>query len=369
MRVVVIGLGLALTLTACGSSSPTASEISHTAVTLRIPASSLVATSPAVWKNGRAWFAVAVDNELRMYRWEHSDWALEGVAPLPFGNVQNSGDITTANLTGGATPDFVVHAYGADTLWLAYVAYLAGRWQFVPFDDQFRRRDQFTFGAGVKAQRIEGVFDPCGCASGPTTVQWYRLAARVFVATTPPGAHAECSRGALASAHSWPALPYDPLLRNVARQLKLIHFACADGWALATDGRSIGVYEQHGPNLNDSSGHYWLRVGVGTPKIFGQETDFALPQSVLQMLARKIGVKLAQASPFSGKPQPGPPQSLRERAPITVQVKPGDAYWTTDLSAKHVNRLTVTTRSRTGVITRTRFSWRSGAWVKLPSGS
>jgi hypothetical protein len=335
-------------------------------VPLRIPAGSLVATSNVAVRDGSAWFAVAVNHKLRVYRWRHARWGLDGTVELPrdLPTPDTAGEgLRFTSLTGGVTPDFTAHAWGADTAWFALAARSRGHWRIVPFDDQFGRRHAYTFAYGAEHHLIHGGFDSCGCASGPTTDQWYRFAHGVFVAANPPGQQAVCTAKALGAASHWPPLPYDPLVRGVARPFHVVRFACADGWALATDGHKVSVYEQHGPHLNDPIGHSWLRVGVGTPLLVGTRTDFAMPRSLLSRLGAKIGVRFppAQLEPTSpAAPRPTPWQ----RAPISVRVQPGDTYSATNLFDGRPKVLTVTITSRTSGRSVTRFHWRNGGWVR-----
>jgi hypothetical protein len=212
-------------------------------VSLRIPADSLVATSSVVWKDGSAWFAVSVDRELRIYRWQRGQWAVDGTVDLPQGMPVPAagGELLSTSITGAGAPDFTAHAWGADTAWFAIAARTRGRWRMVPFDDQFGPRHAYTFAYGAEHHLIHGGFDSCGCASGPTTDQWYRFAHGIFVVTSPPGPQPVCSAEALAAVGHWPPLPYEPLVRDVAQPFSVVRYACADGWALATDGHKLSV--------------------------------------------------------------------------------------------------------------------------------
>jgi hypothetical protein len=358
----------------CGDSQPHSSAINTgaasgerpfvTTVQLRVPAYSSVATTPAVKRNGRVWFAIAVNRELTVYRWSGPRWVLDGAVKLPRGMPppdSGGGDLSFTSLTDGVAPDFEAHYYGADTPWYAFVARLRGRWQLVPFDDQYQRRDPFTFAAGAERHLVHGVFNACGCAGGPTTDQWYRFADGVFVATSPPGPSATCSLSALASAGHWPALPYDPLVRHIDQPFRPQRLACTNGWALATDGHTVGVYEQHGRHLDDRTGHRWLLVGIGSAYLIGTRGDFALPRSLLNTLGRRIGLQFPSLTP-----QPaGPgliPYTRWQKAPITVRIGPAAAYETTGLFTKRPTVLSVKIHSRTGTRV-TRFRWRSGQWV------
>jgi hypothetical protein len=233
----------------------------------------------------------------------------------------------------------------------------------VPFDDQFGRRDPYTFAYGAEHHLIHGAFDVCGCAGGPTTDQWYRYAQGVFVPTNPPGEAAICSATALASARHWPRIPEDPLVRDIARPFRAVRFACADGWALATDGHKASVYEQHGRGLDEPLGRRWLRVGVGLPRLIGTRTEFALPRSLLNRLAHRISVRIPPA-PRERNGPPLPPPTRWQIAPITVRVGPGDSYSGTELFDGRPKVLTVTISSRRGT-TATRFRWRNDGWVRL----
>jgi hypothetical protein len=316
-------------------------------------------------RGGVAWFSLAVDRELRIYRSQRAGWVLDGTVKLPEGmpTPRLAGNLSSTGITGGTAPDFTSHVVGADTWWFALAARLEGRWRMVPFDDQFGRRDPYTFAYGAERHLIHGVFDSCGCASGPTTEQWYRFADGIFAPSGPPGEPAVCSAKALSSAGSWPPLPDDPLVRGVARPFRVVSFACADGWALATDGHNVSVYEQHGRGLDKPVGRRWLRVGVGSPSLIAASIDFALPRSLLQRLGRLVGVSIPPA-PRTSKGPP-PPTTQWQKAPITVRLRPGDTYVATDLSLGQPKVLTVTIKSATAT-TVLRFRWHDNGWVELP---
>jgi hypothetical protein len=336
-------------------------------VSLRVPAASLVATSDVVWKDGSAWFAVAVDRELRIYRWRRVRWALDGTVALPQGMPvpgSGGGELRWTSITGAAAPDFTTHAWGADTAWFAIAARTRGRWHIVPFDDQFGPRHAYTFAYGAQHHLIHGGFDSCGCASGPTTDQWYRFSDDRFVATSPPAPQPVCSAAALTAASHWPPLPYDPLVRGVAQPFRVARYACADGWALATDGHKVSVYEQHGRHLNDPVGHAWLRVGVGAPHLVGGRIDFAMPRSLLNRLGARIGVRFPPAP--SEPPASSAPlrRTLWQRAPIVIRIRPGDTYVTSDLFDGRPKVLTVTITSRTSGRSVTRYRWHNRGWIR-----
>jgi hypothetical protein len=336
-------------------------------VSLRIPAASLVATSNVVRKKGGPWFAVAIDDELRIYRWHQDQWVLDGTVDLPpLMPVPGApgGELRSTSITGSDAPDFTAHAWRADTAWFAIAARTRGRWRIVPFDDQFGARHLWTFAYGAQHHLILGGFDPCGCASGPTTNQWYRFTNGIFAATSPPGPPAVCSASALAAANHWPPLPYDPLVRGVARPFRVVRYACADGWALATDGHKIGVYEQHGRHLNDQVGRNWLRVGVGTPRLVGTRADFAMPRSLLNRLGSSIGVRFPPA-PLQPASSVSPRRTSWQRAAILVRLRPGDSYATSDLFDGRPKILTVTITSRTSGKSVMRFRWHDGGWVRI----
>jgi hypothetical protein len=238
-------------------------------------------------KGGSTWLAFASGPQVTIYRFDHLHLHVDGSVRLPAGFPIRRGEaLVAASAIPGDAPNFAVRQWGADTLWFAIAARLHGRWEMVPFDDMDARRHRYTFAFGASNGLIHGIVDSCGCASGPTTYQWYRFARGVFVATSPPGPHAECSATALGEAHHWPRLPEDRLLRTVDRPITISRFACAAGWALATDGRRIGVYEQRGRG--------WLRVGVGSPHLVGLRVEFAMARSLLDRLGRRIGVAFAR---------------------------------------------------------------------------
>jgi hypothetical protein len=151
-------------------------------------------------------------------------------------------------------------------------------------------------------------------------------------------------------------------VRDVAKPFRVARYACADGWALATDGHKLSVYEQHGRRLNDSNGNRWLRVGVGAPPLVGARIDFALPRSLLNRLAREIDVPIPAA-----RPEPTATQLLQrtpwQRAPVTVHLRPGDSYSTSGLYDGRPKLLTVTITHSSGTSV-TRFRWHNGSWVR-----
>jgi hypothetical protein len=305
---------------------------------------------------------MAVGQTLRIYRWR-GQWALDGIAAIPAGMPKaDFGGIglrvSSTSVTGGAAPDFTVHAYGADTLWFALAARHVGRWRFVPFDDQFGRRSAYTFAAGASHGLIEGMYDPCGCAGGPTTIQWYRFSGGRFEPTRPPRRGAVCSRRALAQARHWPPLDYDPLVRRVARGLRIARFACADGWALASDGAEVAVYEQ--------AERGWLRIAVGSPHLVGQVAEFALSRSALDRLARKVGAHLAPLTPLPKIPPAGSAVPAWWKASILVRLGPGETYVPSGAPDRHPKILTARIVLAGGRSDRTvRFRWLNGHWVRL----
>jgi hypothetical protein len=327
------------------------------AVSLRFPAHSPMTTSGVARTRGGAWFAAAFASELRIYRWQHDRWRLDGAVQLPeeMPFPGPSTELSFTYVTDALAPDFTAHAWGADTAWFALVARLDGRWRIVPFDDQYRKRDPFTFASGASHHLIFGIFDASGSAGGPTTSQWYRFAHGVFVPTAPPQGLAVCSSTALGAAARWPLIPEDPLLRDIDQSFHPVRFACADGWALATDGRRLSVYEQEG--------RHWLRVGVGSARLVGTQIEFALPRSLLNRLAHRIHVLVppAPAEPASNQL---PVFTRRQRAPITLRVRPGDSYYPpSSLFDGRPNLLTVTISSPTSGSHVMRFRWRNGAWI------
>jgi hypothetical protein len=236
-------------------------------------------------KAGSVWFASADGRALTIYRFDHLQPQIESRVSLPPGfPVRPDGRLTPTSVIPGDAPNFALHQWGADTAWYALAARLDGRWRFVPFDDAASVRHRYTLALGAQHHLVHGIVDSCGCASGPTTHQWFRFARDVFVATTPPGGRADCSTTALYAAGHWPRLAYDPLLTSINRPLTISRFACAAGWALATDGRLVGIYEQR------SRG--WLRVGIGSPRLVASRPEYAMPRSLLEHLAQRIGMSL-----------------------------------------------------------------------------
>jgi hypothetical protein len=360
----VLGLAV-LTLVVAGGAR--AAGPSATRVSLQVPADSQIVISKVAVENGTAWFAVAFGRELRIFRWHGDHWALDGTVDLPAtfpAPGELGGDIQSTSITGSDAPDFEVFAEGADTPWFAIAAHIDGRWNLVPFDDEFGSRHSFTIAYGVEDGLLHGSWDACSCATGPTTDQWYRFADGFFTATNPPGVAATCSAAALAAAGHWPPLPDDPLLRNVAHPFHAVRFACEGGWALASDGHDVAVYEQHGPQVISPTGHDWLRVGVGTPHLLGTAIEYALPRSLLDKLGGEIGMRFPAAKPVL---TPGPTEHLSvwQRAPITVRIGPGDSFSETDMFGSRPQLLTVTIGSHAAGRTVTQFRWRNGRWVPV----
>jgi hypothetical protein len=173
---------------------------------------------------------------------------------------------------------------------------------------------------------------------------------------------------ALSGARHWPPLPYDRLVRDISRPFHVRRFACASGWALATDGQNLSVYEQGGPGFKQPIGRHWLRVGVGSPRLIGTKVEFALARSVLNRLGNAIGVRLPPPAPVPSSEYP--PQALTDwqRAPISVSVRPAESYSTSDLFLKRPRILIVHLRSGDGRTTITHFRWQDHRWKKQPAG-
>ena len=339
-----------------------------------MPAAATVTTTKVVWRDRKAWFALIVNGQMRIYRWQQERWTLDGAVEMPKGMPLPFLDegMGSATLTGGVAPDFTAHVVGADTWWFTFVARVYDRWKVVPFDDQFRSRDPYTLAFGASHHLIEAVFDPCGCAGGPTTFQWYRFSGGRFMPTAPPGAASPCTRPALATADHSYVIPGDPITRLVTQRFTVRHFACGDGWALASDGRRVAIYEQNGPRwLHDyqPAGGIWLRDGVGTLKLVGTETDFALPRSLLVRLGRRIGVTFPPAPPQPRYPPPTPLTGW-EGAQVTFSIQPGDLHQQVlAAGGPRPKVLRIVIIPATGGTNRViRFRWRDGRWIKEPSG-
>jgi hypothetical protein len=336
-------------------------------VSVTFPAGSTLLTARVVRTRGDVWFAVAAGSELRVFRWRAGRWLRDGTARVPreMPFPSPAGRLSSIPLASGPVPAFAAREWGADTEWFALADRLDGRWEFVPFDDQFGPRHSFTFASGTSHGLIEGIFDASGAASGPTTVQWYRLDRNVFVPTGPPQGRAPCSFTALHTAEHWFPIPPDPLLRHMDRPFRPLRFACADGWALATDGRNLSVYKQGGgPKwaVGRGDNRLWLRVGVGSAHLLGTTTEYAMSRSLLDRLARVIHVRIPAATP-----QPASKAfalTRRQRATITLPIGPGDTYVPpTSLFNGNAPTLVATIISSHGnrVI---HFRWRHGAWVR-----
>jgi hypothetical protein len=360
-------MAFALSLLTLAASGAAGASEAVPRVSLEIPADSQIITSGVVSANGGSWFAFAVGKQLRIYRTQDGRWTLDGSADLPRG-FPMLGDpdenLGSTSITGSGVPDFTVLTSGADWASLAIVARIGGRWRVVPFDDQYAPRHGFTFAYAAEDHLIHGSFDARLFA--PTTEQWYRFAYGVFVAASPPGEAPACSAKALAAANHWPRPPLapDPLVRDVAEPFHVVRFACADGWAIATDGHDVALYEQHGPNLNTSTGHDWLRVGVGPPHLVGTTIEYALPRSLLDELGARIGVRFPAAKP-EPTPSPQEPSKPWQRAPITVRIGPGDHFSEEDMSGDRPDVLGAAACSRTSDCAVEQFRWRNGRWIAL----
>ena len=236
-------------------------------------------------KSGTVWIASGHGRKLAIYRLDHLRLRVDGSVRLPAGfPIRPNETLTASALVPGVAPTFAVRQWGADSLWFAIAARRRGRWQMIPFDDMYATRHPYTFALGASHHLVHGLFDACSCASGPTTEQWYRFARGVFVATTPPDTRSDCSTATLNRARHWPRLAYEPLLQAIDRPLTISRFACANGWALATNGTEVAVYEQR------STG--WLRVGIGSPRQIMSRVVFAMPRSLLDRLALRLGPTL-----------------------------------------------------------------------------
>jgi hypothetical protein len=144
----------------------------------------------------------------------------------------------------------------------------------------------------------------------------------------------------------------------------VLRYACADGWALATDGHRVAVFEQHGRSLDQPLGHRWLRVGVGTVPLLSARIEFAASRSLLQRLGHRIAVQIPSA-PRVTVPPDSPPMRW-QRAPIRVSFRPGDSYLAEDLTHRP-NVLVVTINSATRPRRVLRYRWRDGGWVRFRS--
>jgi hypothetical protein len=368
--VALLALGLGALMLRGGTAPAGSIRPALTDVSISLPAGSTLLTSAIARSRDGLWFAAAERDRLGIYRWSRRRWVLDGAvrlpAELPFPNPGTT--LSFTSVTRGGAPDFTAHAYGADTEWFALAAKVRGRWQIVPFDDQYRANDPFTFASGAVHGLIEGIFDASGAASGPTTFQWYRFAGNRFAPTEPPGGAAPCTQGALRAAAHWVRIPGDPLLQHIARRSPPTRFACADGWAVATDGRDMSVYEQNGRHwVKDyrPEEHRWLQVGVGSPRLVSSRIEFAMPRSLLIRLAQQVGVVITRAAREpSGRPWRLSP---RQRAPIRLRVRPGETYYPPrTLFEGRSNVLTVTINEPTQGRHAMRFRWRSGAWVRSP---
>src|SRR5713101_8224164 len=217
-----------------------------------------------VWRAGSAWLATAsgttnVENQVRIFRWNSTRWALAGLVDVPaLPSIREGGFVSAVSLTRSGPPDFTVNTYGADTHWFSVIAFRGGTWRLVPFDYGYGPTTAID-AWGTQDHLVRAETNGCGCASGPETYTWYRFNGRIFVPTEPPSGAASCTSASLEQAAF---LPYAPQLspfgsraegQQFRAHLNIARSACADGWALATTrGRStIALFEQR-------NGH-WLR--------------------------------------------------------------------------------------------------------------
>jgi hypothetical protein len=255
----------------------------------------LWASSGVVVKSGADWLATAyipgapdIDSKtiVSTYRWAGTTWEGQGQVHLPFGDTGslsgppgNSGQLTTASLTGSTSPDFLLNTSGADTHWFSVISDLGGSWQAVPFD----YGNGPTIGIDAKGPSgplVEAQANSCGCASGIETYSWYQFQAGTFRIVSPPGPQPPCDSQTLTNTLSNSPSPGSPGDVAVAKE------ACSDGWALASGTSSAGTFVA----LFQQEGTTWIDVTLDDGGFLGNDpTMYAIPLSLLTQLNSEIG--------------------------------------------------------------------------------
>jgi len=258
-------------------------------------------TSGIVHQDGNYWFALAHEvssggNAVNIYRWIHSTWVSEADIPLEnrggylaSGYLNSADQITTANLSGSADPDFLVHSAGADTNWLNVVSDENSlNWRAVTFDDS----DGPTIGedvTGVAGTTVTVGYDNClpDCAGGTVTKVGFHYLAGAFVPVDSPRS---CTGEALAqAAHQWELVSGDS---NVG-QNDISGFACDSGYAAAAVSTAAdGGYGWAISFQDQASG--WKVLSSGNLL-----TSNGMPSSVFDLLESEMrGNRQAAFFPF-----------------------------------------------------------------------
>jgi hypothetical protein len=264
-----------------GGPAPPASSVA--ALT---PAGSQSASSPIVNWHGIYWFAVATESSngaievvtATLYRWNGSVWQRQATIPiansdgtLASGGLDPSTPISVQSLTGAATPDFLIHSYGADTDWLNVISEATGRWAAVLFDDSGGP----TFGEneiGISGTTVTIGYDNClpNCATGGVTKVAFKYSNGAFVPVDAPGC---CTGEALAQAAHRSA----PHGSNDAESIS--GFACTGGYAAA-----IATNGNYGWTMTfKSTGNDWAYLASGNimpPNRMPQGTYRALRNAI-----------------------------------------------------------------------------------------
>lgn len=246
--------------------------------------------TPVVRLGGSSWFATLDwagprGHAARIYVRVGRRWMPAGV--LKFGE-EPLCCLAWAVLRGLRAPAFsFTVGGGADWNPSVVVSRVGGRWRELRFESS-----SFYSGPGpdtvidfnhMQDGLVELETDGSGAAAGPETYQWYRFGGRVFVPSAPPGPTAVCTKTALDKSPR--------IYTDTASSYNISHFACLDGWALASGTlighRVFGLFEQRGSA--------WLRVAVGSNVQRGYVNvrglggiGFATPQSVLKRLAARV---------------------------------------------------------------------------------
>lgn len=207
-------------------------------VTALIPgaATQYSASGIVAWRDGY-WFAVAAKNpagamSVSIYRWDGHSWQQQARMPiankngsLVSGGLDSSTPITAGSLTGAATPDFLIHSFGADTDWLNVVSDATGQWAAVPFNDSGGPTlgENYT---GITGNVITVGYNGClpNCAQGKITEVRFHYRNGLFAPVDAPGS---CTGEALAQA------AHATYSQQSHGQYAITGYACANGYAAA----------------------------------------------------------------------------------------------------------------------------------------
>lgn len=225
---------ITLTLHGTAGPAPPASSVTRLTPGTGTPYS---ASGIIAWNDGY-WFAVAEQDPagkktVSIYRWNGNSWQQQAQVPLAntngtlaSGGLDPSTPITVGSLTGAATPDFLIHSFGAYTNWLNVVSAATGRWAAVQFDDSGGPTE------GENLIKISGYvitvgYDSCdpNCAQGTVTTVRFSYRNGSFAPVDPPGS---CTGEALAQA------AHTGYSTQSHGQYAITGYTCDSGYAAAT---------------------------------------------------------------------------------------------------------------------------------------